>query len=78
VDHAEAGRRRYPALGYRLESTPGRIERASPLYGEHNRRVLSDLLGLSDEQIDQLEASGVIASAPRTAPSATIPKEKVL
>ena len=78
VDHAEAGRRRYPALGYRLESTPGRIDRASPLYGEHNHRVLSDLLGMSDQQIDQLEASGVIASAPRTGPSATIPKEKVL
>lgn len=79
VDHADAGRRRYPGLGYRLETTPGRIDRGSPLYGEHNRHVLANILGLSESQIDQLEGDGVISSVPRPAParSASVPKEMV-
>lgn len=37
----------------------------APLLGEHNRSVLTGLLGYADERIDELEASGVLASKPR-------------
>jgi crotonobetainyl-CoA:carnitine CoA-transferase CaiB-like acyl-CoA transferase len=30
-----------------------------PLLGEHNREILTELLGLDAEEIDRLEAAGV-------------------
>ena len=35
----------------------------APLLGQHNHELLSEL-GLSDEEIDELEAQGVIGTAP--------------
>ena len=35
-----------------------------PMYGEHNRWVLGDLLGLSDDEIAQLEDEGVTSREP--------------
>ena len=37
----------------------------APLLGEHNRSVLTGLLGYDDERVDALEAAGVLASKPR-------------
>lgn len=48
----------------RMSATPphagGRVDRAAPVYGEHNREVYGSLLGLSDAEIDRLAADGVI------------------
>ena len=41
---------------------PIRLGRA-PRLGEHNRPVLRDLLGYSDEHIDDLHARGVLRSS---------------
>ena len=40
----------------------------APDLGEHNREVLSRLLGLTDADLDQLEADGVIGYAPPAGP----------
>ena len=56
-----------PIIGYpvRYERGPSRLHRrAAPRLGEHNRDILTDLLGLSDEEIDRLEADGVIGDHP--------------
>jgi crotonobetainyl-CoA:carnitine CoA-transferase CaiB-like acyl-CoA transferase len=37
--------------------------RSAPLLGQHNRELLSEL-GLSAKDIDELEAQGVIGTAP--------------
>ena len=37
---------------------------SAPTFGQHNREVLGGLLGMSDAEIDELEAQGVIASKP--------------
>ena len=37
----------------------------APLLGEHNRSVLTGLLGWADERVDALEAAGVLQSKPR-------------
>jgi crotonobetainyl-CoA:carnitine CoA-transferase CaiB-like acyl-CoA transferase len=34
--------------------------------GEHNREVLREVLGLSDDQVDALERDGVLVSRPVT------------
>jgi crotonobetainyl-CoA:carnitine CoA-transferase CaiB-like acyl-CoA transferase len=64
LDHTDAGRQWYVGLPYRLDTTPGRVERAAPLFGEHNHEVLSRVLGLSAERIAELDAAGVISSEP--------------
>ena len=48
----------------KLSETPGAVERAAPLLGEHNRAVLRDL-GYPDDQIDALAAAGVLRSGDR-------------
>jgi crotonobetainyl-CoA:carnitine CoA-transferase CaiB-like acyl-CoA transferase len=44
----------------RLSETPIRYGRAAPTLGEHNQAVLNGRLGLSDERISELRASGVV------------------
>jgi len=44
----------------RLSETPIRYKRSAPTLGEHNRAVLGDRLGLSDERLAELKAQGVI------------------
>jgi len=50
----------HSTLPMRFSAGPHRLhQRHAPLLGEHNREVLSDL-GLTDSEIDELEAQGVI------------------
>jgi crotonobetainyl-CoA:carnitine CoA-transferase CaiB-like acyl-CoA transferase len=47
-----------------LSGGPQRFHRRhAPLLGEHNRELLTEL-GLTDAEIDELEAEGVIGRAP--------------
>ncbi|NTU82550.1 MAG: CoA transferase [Chloroflexales bacterium] len=43
-----------------LSETPGRIEHLGPKLGEHTNEVLRDLLGLDEQQIEELRAKRVI------------------
>jgi crotonobetainyl-CoA:carnitine CoA-transferase CaiB-like acyl-CoA transferase len=43
-----------------LEANPS-ITRHAPYLGADNRTVLADVAGLRDDEIDQLEADGIIA-----------------
>ena len=44
----------------RLADTPGEVRWVGPELGEHTDEVLSELLGLGDEEIASLRARGVI------------------
>lgn len=46
-----------------IEARPG-LQRHAPLFGEHNLEILGGLLGMSAEEIAELEAAGVIGDAP--------------
>jgi crotonobetainyl-CoA:carnitine CoA-transferase CaiB-like acyl-CoA transferase len=69
-DHPTEGRVKTPGFPYRFARTPARLERGAPLVGEHSREVLREL-GLGDDRIDELLASGVIAE--ERAPVAAAP-----
>jgi crotonobetainyl-CoA:carnitine CoA-transferase CaiB-like acyl-CoA transferase len=62
LEHPIVGRMRAIGTPVRLSKTPARIETPAPLHGEHTREVLQDVLGMSAEEIDALEAKGVVAS----------------
>ncbi|HEX4951931.1 MAG TPA: CaiB/BaiF CoA-transferase family protein [Thermoanaerobaculia bacterium] len=56
----ETGPLTLPAILPKLTDTPGRTEWAGPNLSAHTREVLSGLLGLSEAELDGLQARGVI------------------
>jgi crotonobetainyl-CoA:carnitine CoA-transferase CaiB-like acyl-CoA transferase len=64
VDHPFLGSARHSTLPMRFSVGPARFhKRHAPLLGEHNLEVLTRL-GLTDPEMDQLEADGVTGRAP--------------
>ena len=62
VDHPRAGRVRVPNFPVKFSRTPGRVSRAAPLLGEHNEEILVGVLGLSQEEVQELVRKGVISA----------------
>jgi crotonobetainyl-CoA:carnitine CoA-transferase CaiB-like acyl-CoA transferase len=66
VEHPITGsnlREGYPA---RFAGGPERVSRApSPTLGQHTNQVLGDLLGITDQELSDLESRGVIGTRPR-------------
>jgi crotonobetainyl-CoA:carnitine CoA-transferase CaiB-like acyl-CoA transferase len=60
IDHPEAGRHKYCVLPIKFSETPPPENRPAPCLGEHIEYVLGDLLGLSSEEIAQLEEKDII------------------
>lgn len=61
VEHPVTGAADYIGAPFRFGRGPLRHHRTrSPLLGEHNRDVLTRILGLSDAEVDALEAEGVV------------------
>jgi benzylsuccinate CoA-transferase BbsF subunit len=54
----------YASRPWKLGETPAGPGRAAPIMGEHNKVVLSQLLGHPAEELAALEAEGVIGYAP--------------
>jgi crotonobetainyl-CoA:carnitine CoA-transferase CaiB-like acyl-CoA transferase len=64
VEHPVNPRTPHSTLPFTSSRGPEKLhQRPAPLLGQHNHEVLSEL-GLSDEDIDELEAHGVIGTAP--------------
>jgi CoA:oxalate CoA-transferase len=62
VDHPKLGRIKVMNFPVKFSETPGEVRTAAPLLGQHNREILKNYLGYSDEEIMQLLKEGVIAS----------------
>jgi len=60
VELAPGDRVRIPAVVPFLSETPGRTRWIGPPLGAHNREVFTQLLGLSEQELAELEAEGVI------------------
>jgi benzylsuccinate CoA-transferase BbsF subunit len=60
VDHPEEGELYIVAPPWKFSETPAEATMAAPLLGEHNRYVFGELLGVSEEQISQMEADKVL------------------
>jgi crotonobetainyl-CoA:carnitine CoA-transferase CaiB-like acyl-CoA transferase len=64
IEHTRIGPMRVYGVPIEFEGTPGAIQRASPVLGEHTLEVLGEL-GYGAERIDELEQSGVVKVASR-------------
>lgn len=65
IDRAVVGTHLYPGAVARIPETPLRADTPAPLLGEHNRQVFKETLGITDDEISELERIGVIGSSPR-------------
>ena len=54
IEHPVLGTRKTIAPPWKMSETQPEITRAAPLLGEHNTYVFQDLLGLSQQELDQL------------------------
>jgi crotonobetainyl-CoA:carnitine CoA-transferase CaiB-like acyl-CoA transferase len=60
LEHPEMGPSLYEGPQAELSRTPPVLSKAAPCLGEDTRFVLSEYLGLSDQEIDQLIADGAV------------------
>jgi len=60
IQHPEMGRTLHAGLPMKHSATPGQVRSHAPLIGEHNNYVFQQLLGMSREEIQHLEAIGVL------------------
>ena len=79
--HSSTGMPPLPYTGrpWKFSRTPGELRSAAPTLGEHNRFVLSEIMGAPTEQVEAMEARGAIGTAPPSPrPPRVIPVEEQL
>ncbi len=64
VAHAIAGAWEVDAMPYHYSVSPAHVRLPPPYFGEHNDYVFRRLLGLSEDEVESLRASGVISDEP--------------
>jgi crotonobetainyl-CoA:carnitine CoA-transferase CaiB-like acyl-CoA transferase len=60
AQHAEIGATRVEGIPIHLSETDWVIERGAPCLGVDNRFVYGSILGVSDDELAELSADGVI------------------
>ncbi len=60
VDHPLAGKVKITDSPIKLSLTPGKVEKASPLLGQHTEEILNELLNITKGEIDSLRREDVI------------------
>ena len=64
LERAHVGLQPNPVAPYRVGQAPIPIDAPAPTLGQHNRRVLTELLGLTDHDLARLTEAGVIGDRP--------------
>ena len=73
VGGIDMGVLRYPGCPIRLSGTPATYRRGAPGLGQHNVEVLSEVLGMTEAEIEALLAERVIADRPPSMAEMTRP-----
>ena len=60
IAHDITGEVEVPGVPIKLSETPGNVDAPAPSLGEHTTKVLTDLLKMSADEVDQLRRDGVI------------------
>ena len=67
MERDHVGELPHPASPYRVGDDPFDVDWPAPTLGQHNREILTGLLGLTDAEVDDLEAQGIVGTKPRLA-----------
>ena len=59
VEHAELGNTKVESIPMTMSETPWKLNKASPLLGEHSAEIYMDLLGVSPEELGTLYEEGI-------------------
>jgi crotonobetainyl-CoA:carnitine CoA-transferase CaiB-like acyl-CoA transferase len=62
LTHADCGTHLYPGLAFKMSKTPNHIRRAPVRLGEHNEYVYKQVIGVSDEEYEDLVEKGHIGT----------------
>jgi crotonobetainyl-CoA:carnitine CoA-transferase CaiB-like acyl-CoA transferase len=60
ITHPEAGFLRYAGAPYRFSATPWALRRPAPCLGQHNEEIYCGTLGLSRQELEELNVQGVV------------------
>jgi benzylsuccinate CoA-transferase BbsF subunit len=60
-NHPEAGKRVISGFSWHLSRTPGKVRSSAPLLGEHNEEIFCDLLGMSQDELDDLVKREIVS-----------------
>ena len=60
VEQPISGKVKTPGSLFKLSKTPGKIDYPAPFLGQNNQDVLSEMLGLTEQEIASLDDEGVI------------------
>lgn len=61
LEHPLLGPQLHERSGFRLAATPGAVDAPGPTLGQHTREVLRALLDLGENELDDLQAGGVLS-----------------
>ncbi len=60
LPHSQWGRVQQTGMLTKFSATPGTIDRAAPMLGEHTDEILREFLGYSPDRIARLHAAGIV------------------
>ena len=60
-EHPEVGRRLHAGIPWTMSGTPSQVRQAAPIRGADTQTVLSELLGYTNAQIEQLRSENVLS-----------------
>ena len=60
LDHSVTGHSAYDGVAFKLSETPGRPRFAAPRIGEHTEYVCKEILGMSEDEINEYIVEGVL------------------
>ena len=63
LEHSQWGKVSQTGILTKFAATPGKIDRAAPLLGEHTAEILADLLGYSKDRIAHLTARRILRTS---------------
>ena len=60
VEHPVAGKMHIPGVPIKMSQTPGTVEKAAPLLGQHTEEILKEMLGYDSAKVQELRDQGVL------------------
>jgi len=60
VEHEVAGKLKIPGVPIKMSETQGEVKKAAPVLGNDTDEIISELLGMNNEEIEQLKQKGIL------------------